>query len=681
MKIINSLPLINSLKSSLMAAAIIFSMLLLSACEGGSSSSSSNDEPDTGSLLIPVEGEAELLSNVKSGMNQTASVNRERFDGDVLFLDESAPIATDTSSDSSFTTTYTLEASIDEHDFVKYDGDSNHLFIAPSRGMDCCFIVDDIQLAVEDEIALIPPSSEDRSIRIVATDPDTAGAEEVGSIELDDNLTVEGLYTNNSQLVSISSSGWWGSYGDGFARVSNWQGQTTALNVYDITDVSAPTTQLEIELQGGFVDSRKKGDMVYLIARHTPNIDGFVYYPSAEQAVENERLLSELAIEDVLPKVTINGVEGSLLAANDCDIANPEHSLSPAAIAYPTMTLMIAINIAEQSITHTGCYFERADGIYVSESAIYLTQVESSVTGSRTFVHRYALSENLDYLGSGVADGSLYLHGNKDFRINEHEGYLRLVTTEFTNDSSDRVDHKLSILALNPDSLTLDLVATLPNEQHPEAIGKPNEDLYGVRFFGDKLYLVTFERIDPLYVLDLSNPADPLIAGELTVTGFSDFLHPVNNELLMGLGQDEDGLVKLELFNVAGVPYSLGSMSLGKSEGAQSSYSEARYNRHAFTYQVFSESTDRFLVPVDLSFADEESGYRQEDRLYMFELNDKNLPQMASFQSIGQIVVEGEGWQASRHRSVIHEDAVYYVNGTSVWSALWTVPNEQNGPL
>ena len=193
MKIINSLPLITSLKSSLMAAAIIFSMLLLSACEGGSSSSSSNTstltlepepepepEPDASGLLIPVDGDAELLSNVKSGMDQTASVNRERFDGDVLFLDESAPIATDTSSDSSFTTTYTLEASIDEHDFVKYDGDSNHLFIAPSRGMDCCFIVDDIQLAVEDEIALIPPSSEDRSIRIVATDPDTAGADSGG---------------------------------------------------------------------------------------------------------------------------------------------------------------------------------------------------------------------------------------------------------------------------------------------------------------------------------------------------------------------------------------------------------------------------------------------------------------------------------------------------------------------
>jgi hypothetical protein len=57
------------------------------------------------------------------------------------------------------------------------------------------------------------------------------------------------------------------------------------------------------------------------------------------------------------------------------------------------------------------------------------------------------------------------------------------------------------------------------------------------------------------------------------------------------------------------------------------------------------------------------------------------LPQMASIQPIAQIIVEREYWQASRHRSVIHEDAVYYVNGTAVWSALWTLPEIQNGPL
>ena len=677
--------------SPLMVLILALFIGLLSSCGGSSGSGfdASSDAPTSNArgLLVAVESDAELLSNVQKGFDQTASVSLERFDGDAFFLDTIAPSAADTSSTSSFTTTYTLEANIDEHDYVKYDG--NHLFIAPSRSMDCCFIVDDIRLAEEDAIALIPPQSDDeRSIRIVSTDPENAGATEVGSIALSDDFTVEGLYVNESQLVSISSSGWWGTYGKAFSTVSNWQGQTTALDIYDISDVSAPATQLHIELQAGFVDSRKQGDTVYLIARHTPSIEGFVFYPvpDSQQAIENESLLSELTASDILPKVVVNGNESQLLAAGDCDIADPEHVLSPSAIAYPTMTLMIAINLTDQSISNTRCYFERADGVYVSDDAIYLTQVETvtseaSAAATRTFVHSYALSEQLTYLGSGVAEGSLYLSGDRDFRINQHEGYLRLVTTQYTNNSTDRVDHKLSILQLNPEALSLDLVATLPNDEHPEAIGKPNEELYGVRFFGDKLYLVTFERIDPLYVLDLSNPIDPLIAGELEVTGFSDFLHPVNDELLMGLGQDEDNLVKLELFNVAGVPYSLGSISLGKAEDAQASYSEARYNRHAFTYQVLSESKDRFLVPATLATVTEGAGYQEEDRLYMFELNDKDLAHTASLAEIGHISAIREGWQAGRNRSVIDGDAVYYINGTSVWSALWTLPEEQNGPL
>ena len=673
--------------NALMVLTLAFFVGVLSGCGSDSSSedATSTDTPNARGLLVAVESDAELLSNVQKGFEQTASVSLERFDGDAFFLDTNAPIAADTSSTSSFTTTYTLEANVDEHDYVKYDG--SHLFIAPSRGMDCCFIVDDIRLAEEDEIALIPPPVDDeRSIRIVATDPENAGAVEVGSIVLSDNLTVEGLYTNESQLVSISSSAWWGAYGNAFSSVSNWQGQTTALDIYDVSDVTAPTPQLHIELQAGFVDSRKQGDRVYLIARHTPSIEGFVFYPDSQQAIENESVLSELTASDILPNVMINGVESQLLAASDCDIADPEHALSPAAIAYPTMTLMIVINLTDQSISNTRCYFERADGIYVSEDAIYLTQVEaasSAVLGSeaRTFVHSYALNEQLTYLGSGVAEGSLYLSGDRDFRINQHEGYLRIVTTQYTNNSTDRVDHKLSILQLNPTAASLDLVATLPNDEHPEPIGKPNEELYGVRFFGDKLYLVTFERIDPLYVLDLSNPTDPLIAGELEVTGFSDFLHPINDELLMGLGQDEDNLVKLELFNVAGVPYSLGSISLGQIEGAQSSYSEARYNRHAFTYQVLSESTDRFLVPATLATSIEGVGYQEEDRLYMFELNDKDRAHTASMVNVGFISAVRDGWQASRNRSVIDDDAVYYINGTSVWSAPWAVPELQNGPL
>lgn len=674
-----------------------FLATLLTACGGGSTATSPDPAPGpdlapTG-LLIPVQSNSELLATVQRGFTNTLNNNIARTEE----LAMTAPTEQD-SSESSYTTTYTLENNVDEHDAVKYDGE--HLFIAPSRSMDCCFIVDDLVMVAEAEEDIeqsdaIPepqpePQESDRSIRILETDPENAGAAEVGTIELDNSRTVEGLYTQDDQLVSISSSGWWGIYGESFARVSNWEGQTTALDIYDISDITAPTPQMQIEFQGGFVNSRKKGDIIYLVARHTPNIDGFDYYPMEEAISENETLLDELSIEDILPKVSVNGVESLLVDANECLITDPDNELSTADTGYPTLTLLIAVNIVDQSIANATCYLEPTDGIYVSENAIYLTQVDYRDAASRTLIHSYELSEDLTYQGSGVAEGSLYLNGDRDFRINEYEGHLRIVTTERTGDSSDSVDHRLSILKLNTQELEMELVATLPNKDRPEAIGKPNEDLYGVRFMGDTAYLVTFERIDPLYVLDLSTPTDPVIAGELMVTGFSDFLHPVSDQLLMGLGQDENGLTKLELFNVENMssPYSLGTVTLGIEDGLISpdslnwSYSEARYNRHAFTYQVISDTQDRFLVPATLSFYNEQSGYQDEDRLYLFEINDKNTALTASINKVGYITAKrNERWYSSRNRGVIDGDAVYYINDSSVWSTQWSNPTQQEGPL
>jgi uncharacterized secreted protein with C-terminal beta-propeller domain len=385
--------------------------------------------------------------------------------------------------------------------------------------------------------------------------------------------------------------------------------------------------------------------------------------------------------------MSIDGVSSPLVNVGDCLIADSEHELSPAVNGYPTMTILIAVDLVDRSIAKARCYLEPTDGIYVSQNAIYLSQIDYDDSliepSSRTIIHRFELTKNLVYQGSGAAKGSLYLSGDRDFRINEHDGYLRLVTTQRTGDSSDTVDHKLSILKLNTQDVELDLVSTLPNSERPEAIGKPNEALYGVRFMGDALYLVTFERIDPLYVVDLSQPTDPMIAGELMVTGFSDFLHAVNDDLLMGLGQDENGLVKLELFNVADMtaPYSLGGISLGESEGASWGYSEARYNRHAFTYQAIDASKDRFLIPATISFYSAEMGYQEDSRLYMFEINSKENAALASIDEIGRISAGREWWQSNLMRSVIHDDAVYYVNGKAVWSALWTNPTEQKGPL
>ncbi|MDA8781979.1 beta-propeller domain-containing protein [Porticoccaceae bacterium] len=661
--------------------AILFcSLFALVSCGGGGGPNKQppvvivDPEPEAQGLLIKMADTAALENYIRDSFSQLAADNAQRSAEVVLAEDASQ-------SSTGFTTTYTVEANVDEHDYVKYNGD--HLFIAPSRGMDCCFIVDDIAVAEPMEDAAVEAVTEfsyDRSIRILATDPSSATANQVASIELPENRTVEGLYNSGTQLVSISSTGWWGAYGERFADPMIWQAQTTAVDIYDISNIAEPSNQMQIEMQGAFVNSRKKDDVVYLIARHTPSVDNYVFYPSDEQQADNQAALDALTIDEILPKLTINGEVSDLLVASDCLVTDRDNVIAPAEAGYPIMTLLVAIDLAEQTVANAACYLEPTSGVYVSENAIYLAQEDYAEAGSRTIVHSFNLSQELEYMGSGAVAGQLTHSGNRDFRINEHSGYLRLVTTEYTNNSEDWIDHRLSVLRLAGDLPELETIATLPNTERPEAIGKPNEDLYGVRFMGDKLYMVTFERIDPLYVLDLSNPVDPMIAGELTVTGFSDFLHPVSEELLLGLGQDEEGAVKLELFNIANMnaPYSLGAFSIGAE--ASWSYSEARYDRHAFTYQSIDDGTDRFSIPVSLGLYDEQEVFSQQERLYLFEINGKDNPVDASVDEVGFITATKEQWWDNRHRAVFHNDAVFFVNGTVVWSTLWTDPSQQNGP-
>ncbi|MGB2172428.1 MAG: beta-propeller domain-containing protein [Porticoccaceae bacterium] len=639
-------------------------------------------------LLVPMSDSLEFSTKLIQSYDAVFGV---RADVMIDAMPEMAmDAATSDSGGDSFTTTYTLEKTIDEHDFVKYDGENNHLFIAPSYSMydDCCFIfeepialVDDAIVVGEDDAngAVEEPSDptipEQRAIKIMATDPDHATVEQVGNIIIDDNRTIEGLYINDNQLASINSSGWWGMYGPAFMEVSNWRGQTTGVTVYDISDVTDPKLDWKFEIDGGFVTSRKKGDIVYLVARHTPQITNYIDFPTVEQEEQNQQIIDDVSPSELLPKGYINDQQFDLLSTADCLAINDSHDMAPDQYGYPTMTMLVAINVAEKTVVNSSCYLESTSGVYVSQNGIYLIQSEGWGSNARTILHRFNLSANLGYTGSGEVQGHLFGSGEIDFRINEHKGYLRVVSSNWTGDSEDSRDHQLTVLKQSPETYSMTQVATLPSEEHPNEIGKPNEDLYGVRFFGDTLYLVTFERTDPLYVLDLSDQENPIVAGELEVTGFSDFLHPVNDDLLLGLGQDENGLVKLELFNVSSMqePVSQTALSIGSDAGW--SYSPARYNRHAFTYQRVSETTDRFSVPVTLSSPS--MGYYQENRLYTFSIFNKDQADAASIFSNGYISGgSGNWWNNDRQRAVFHGESIFYINGENVISSFWEYPED-----
>ena len=202
----------------------------------------------------------------------------------------------------------------------------------------------------------------------------------------------------------------------------------------------------------------------------------------------------------------------------------------------------------------------------------------------------------------GESQGALFIVST----TNEEE-----ITTGVGIDLSSQPTHRLTVLKeSDPDqdnNLTLEQVAILPNEQNPAPIGKPGERIYSVRYLGDRGYIVTFDKVDPLYVLDLSNPEAPIISGELEIEGYSDYLHPVGENHLLGIGKDafNDGNttwyqgIQIGFFDVTDIsaPLSIKTELIGM----RGSETEVSYDHKAFTFLDYGEGQYRMALPIQVS--------------------------------------------------------------------------------
>ena len=651
-----------------------FVMLALAAsltgC-GGSPGAPDNQPPAPVGLLRAAASDAELFDSLTEGFTQVS-------DDQVAPLG-ATPVLARAEADGGFSTTYTQESGVDEFDIVKYDGE--FMYLAPTQGhLDCCFIAAEPAAAID---APAPPAREP-TIRVLRMDLSAGDAAQVSSIDVDESVSVQGLYLDGDRLVAVSTGSFHGSYGRLWARPDILAEQTTTLTIYDVADPSAPQVAWEGKLQGSFVYSRRVGDDVFLVTRHAPAVEGLQpHVVTEEQADANAQVLERLALGDLLPRMEVDGVADPLVDANDCYLPTEATETG-----YPVLTTVTVIPLDAPDQHESICYSDDAYGAYVSPEALYLTQLrwESTPQGDQTGtrIHKFGFTAGaVRYAGSGDVEGMLWSGGQADFRANEYNGDLRVLTSEFVHGGEDSVDHHLFVLRENPATLSLDVIGQLPNDERPKEIGKPNEFLYGVRFLGERAFAVTFEQIDPLYGIDLSDPEDPKLAGALEITGFSDLLHPVTDDLLLGLGQSQSGAVKLELFDVSDLadPRSVGQHVLG----GRGTRSEANWDRHAFTYLQMDESPDRIAIPAEV-YADDDTYTWLESGLYLFEVRDKNVPALATLANVGSLITEVRSeevaWpMGAQSRSVIHNDTVYFVQQDSVWSTVWGQFGVANGPF
>ncbi|MEM5814482.1 MAG: beta-propeller domain-containing protein [Candidatus Aenigmatarchaeota archaeon] len=206
----------------------------------------------------------------------------------------------------------------------------------------------------------------------------------------------------------------------------------------------------------------------------------------------------------------------------------------------------------------------------------------------KTVIHKISVSgPNVEYKTSGEVPGRVL----NQFSMDEYDGNFRIATTTGQSWSGTSLNH---VYVLDQ---SLNTIGKLENLA-------PGEQIYSARFMGERAYLVTFVRTDPLFVIDLSNPYAPAALGELKIPGFSEYLHPYDANHLIGVGRMTDengrrtGQIKLALFDVTDVanPKEMSSYLIGKNGGY--AYSEALNDHKAF---LFSKEKNLLVIPASVN--------------------------------------------------------------------------------
>jgi hypothetical protein len=629
----------------------------LAACGGGGT----DEEPvniDYSALRVADSQDAPLVYT-----NNEEQLLRPLRNGLRMRVGSGIPLATDVALPSATTQlqhsiTNVQVQGVDEADTVKYDG--QYIY------------------AVRPQVVIASNSEVSQNVLSISrTDATNALVEPISNYVIPgEQSTAPQLYQLPSHqgtaeyLVAVSQNyqGWYGPQPLLQALIAH--PDRTTIQLLDVRDPHQVSESWRLELDGWMRASRLSGDTLYVVSTYLPRLPDLELPTNTLEAREaNERRIRSTSARELLPGVRENGGARRTLAVTDGCLL-PQNLESHHGFA--DLVVVTAIDVRTRRVTDVNCLSTNVGAVYVSRESLYVAGMgwRPQENTAITVLHKFSIDDGeITYRATGSVAGTVGWT-NPSYFMDEHEGDLRILTTV-------QATHHLSVLR-ESGSQSLMTLAKLPNAARPAAIGKPGEAVFAVRFMGPRAYVVTFRTIDPLYILDLQDPADPRIAGELEIPGFSTYLHPLGptrSEFLLSVGSNNafggqpDG-IKVELFDVRDIanPQSIGSEVFGRV----GSITEALYDPHALTFLELAgtgaEPRYRVGVPIHVS----DGGWKYSG-LHLFEVNAGATPQLhfqgvLKTEQVGPTVIPSFG---NPSRGILHGESVFAIQGLTTASSLW----------
>jgi len=356
----------------------------------------------------------------------------------------------------------------------------------------------------------------------------------------------------------------------------------------DMSDVDELAITAELKVDGHYLSARLIDGKINVALQSDQYDFGFVY-PQGEKGEEqaeefNRQIIMESEIGDWLPTYRLSGGDVS----GQGQLADCGNVHAPADFSGFGSLSVVTIDGAEGlSTPQAASVLASGQNVYASTSSMWIStnqwfdwelmddaarsNAENSFT---TQIHGFSISgDTPQYTASGSVRGHLL----NQFALSEYEGVLRVASTDG------------SMWGANPDSESFVTTFSVDGNELVQLgqvgdMGK-GEQIFSVRFVGDIAYVVTFRQTDPFYTVDLSDPAAPVVLGELKITGFSGQLHPLGPDHVLGIGQEatEEGRTtgaKVTLFDVSDLsdPIDVANWTVDNS------WSDAQWDHKAFLW-------------------------------------------------------------------------------------------------